>query len=220
MTNMKQKEDLIISDSLDRMFTDRLGERQRKLERMSEMEHRAGKAKTLSLNKRVLGAVAACVIVLIMVAPIMKEEIVPLDYCRINVAEQEYRAAFPDQNEIDVLMAKQDFDNALKKVKHELKKSDTALKEYRAISIEDIAEEWAYEEQEEQIINSELRWTYIYLLLKTGQDNVAKKELKRYMKHKEWCNNWDDALALQAAFEEKDKNYFEKWVTFYASLLK
>ena len=109
----------------------------------------------------------------------------------------DFRAASPELTEISNLMEKEDFDNALEKAEAALERSEEALKMYY-----ETAEMWGdddaikYDEEMEWVVNSELRWIYIYLLVKQGRKKDAKKELKRYLKYPDYCEHEAEAKAL------------------------
>ena len=57
--------------------------------------------------------------------------------------------------------------------------------------------------EEEQLANSELRWTYIYLLVCTGDRREAIKQLKIYLKQKEFCEHEVEAKRLLKELKKK-----------------
>lgn len=111
------------------------------------------------------------------------------------------RSASTDITEIKDLMDKPDYQNALEKTAKALKHSDMEIKE-----LDDVSYVWAdegmrYEEETELQMNSELRWTYVYLLLKCGNNKEAKKQLKLYLKHEEYAAHVDEAKVLLASLK-------------------
>jgi hypothetical protein len=107
------------------------------------------------------------------------------------------RAASPELTEISNLMEKEDYENALEKTEAALERSEEALKMYY-----ETEESWGdedaikYDEEMEWVLNSELRWIYIYLLVKQGRKKDAKKELKRYLKYPDYWEHEVEAKAL------------------------
>lgn len=184
------------ADGLTARIAYRLGERQQKLERMAAWERHTASGKMRPLFLTV--AIAACVAALLLFSPFWRSGTSPIDELGIAAPTlTEYRAASPEMTEIAQLLEKENFDEALQKSEKALRKSDDMIKELYAV-----AEMWGddeavlYDLNLEQTANSELRWTYIYLLVKQGRNRDAKKELKRYLKTPEYCEHEADAKAL------------------------
>jgi len=129
-------------------------------------------------------AVIACVVVVLFVtAPLWKSPASPLDELGIEAPKlTEFRAASPEHTEIAALIEKKNYDDALVKVEKSLRQSDLSLKEMSGVAEDWDDESLLYEEEAEMVQNSELRWTYIYLLVRKDRNNEARKELKRYLK--------------------------------------
>lgn len=130
----------------------------------------------------IMAAVAVCAVV-VLVAVLWKTPASPLDELGIEPPKAtEYRSATPEQVEIATLIEKQNYDVALARVEKSLKQSDLSLKEMAGVADDWDDEALLYEEEAEMVQNSELRWTYIYLLVRKDQKSLARKELKRYLK--------------------------------------
>ena len=184
------------SDELTERIANRLGERQQKLERMAEWD-RKEKAPIRLRPIFVTFGVAACIGVLFFFTPFGESESL-LDELDISApAMTEYRAAIPEMNEIASLMEKEDFETALKRTETALNRSDESIK-----MLEEVAIDWGdddavrYDQEMERAVNSELRWIYIYLLIKQGHKKDAKKQIKVYLKYPDFCEHEVEAKAL------------------------
>lgn len=184
------------ADTMTLLITERLGERKRKLNRMAEME-REIRAKKNRRNYITRPLLAASILAALFAWPIYRAQMSPLDRLGIQPpATTEYRTANTETAEIALLMENKDYEQALAQTKNALDKSDLAIKELRGVSIDWNNEELMYEENLERSANSELRWTYIYLLVKLRQNKDAKKQLKRYIKDKQFSEHRTEAIAL------------------------
>lgn len=124
------------------------------------------------------------------------------DTMTLGLDDEIIRSASADITEIKDLLDRPDYAAALEKTSEALRHSDMELKE-----LDDVSYVWAddgmkYEEEMELQMNSELRWTYIYLLLKTGNDKVAKKELKKYLGRPESAQHLEEAKQLLASLKK------------------
>lgn len=185
------------ADELTNRIADRLGERQQKLERMAEWE-RLDKKSTHIRPLFMTLAIAACIAALFFFSPFGQSGQSYLDDLGIaSPSLTDFRAGSPELTEISNLMEKEDFDNALEKAEAALARSEEALKMYY-----ETEELWGddeaikYDKELEWEVNSELRWVYIYLLVKQGHKKDAKKELKRYLKYPDYCEHEAEAKAL------------------------
>lgn len=186
------------ADALTQRIADRLGARQQKLDLMEQWQ-RSSKG-TPRLRRLYIGAaVAAGLAALTIVVPIWRQNATsPLDELGIERPQlTEYRSAESVAAEIDRLIDEENYELALRKTQKALKGSDLTLDELTYVpELWDDQEEAQYEEAAERAHNSDLRWTYIYLLLKTGDEKTAKKELKKYLKHPEYCEHEQEAREL------------------------
>ena len=185
------------ADELTQRIADRLGERKKKLERMADWETQEKKG--FSFHPiLVTMAVAACVGALFFFSPFVGTEQSLVDEMGIESPSlTDYRAATPMMTEIAELMEKEEYEKALEKTEAALNKSDEAIK-----MLGDAAEAWGddeairYDRELELAVNSELRWTYIYLLVKQGREKDAKKEINNYLKRPEYCEHEAEAKDL------------------------
>ena len=175
----------------------RLGERKRKLERMAEMEHRLARRTTVRLYTSIVSAVAAVVLLTLVLVPLWRMQMSPLDKTGISQPTfSDYRSGNADIVEITKLMNRQDYKQALTVTKKALHTSDIALKELYGKDVEFDDEELVYEEEWERNTNSELRWAYIYLLVKLDDVKEARRQLHKYLKAKDYCQHQAEAKAL------------------------
>ena len=175
----------------------RLGERKRKLERMAEMEHRLARRTTVRLYTSIVSAVAAVVLLTLVLVPLWRMQMSPLDKTGISQPTfSDYRSGNADIVEITKLMNRQDYKQALTVTKKALHTSDIALKDLYGKDVEFDDEELVYEEELERNTNSELRWAYIYLLVKLDDVKEARRQLHKYLKAKDYCQHQAEANAL------------------------
>ena len=93
-------------------------------------------------------------------------------------------------------MNRQDYKQALTVTKKALHTSDMALKDLYGQDVELDDEELVYEKELEGNNNSELRWAYIYLLMKLDDVKEARRQLYKYLKAKDYCQHQAEAKAL------------------------
>lgn len=186
-----------VADGDTMLIVARLGERKRKLERMAEMEHRLARRTTVRLYTSIVSAVAAVVLLTLVLVPLWRMQISPLDKTGISQPTfSDYRSGNADIAEITKLMNRQDYKQALTVTKKALHTSDIALKDLYGKDVEFDDEELVYEEELERNTNSELRWAYIYLLVKLDDVKEARRQLHKYLKAKDYCQHQAEAKAL------------------------
>ena len=186
-----------VADGDTMLIVARLGERKRKLERMAEMEHRLARRTTVRLYTSIVSAVAAVALLTLVLVPLWRMQIPPLDKTGISQPTfSDYRSGNADIAEITKLMNRQDYKQALTVTKKALHTSDIALKDLYGKDVEFDDEELVYEEELERNTNSELRWAYIYLLVKLDDVKEARRQLHKYLKAKDYCQHQAEAKAL------------------------
>lgn len=186
-----------VADGDTMLIVARLGERKRKLERMAEMEHRLARRTTARLYTSIVSAMAAVVLFTLVLVPLWRMQISPLDKTGISQPTfSDYRSGNADIAEITKLMNRQDYKQALTVTKKALHTSDIALKDLYGKDVEFDDEELVYEEELERNNNSELRWAYIYLLVKLDDVKEARRQLHKYLKAKDYCQHQAEAKAL------------------------
>ena len=185
------------ADADTMLIVERLGERKRKLERMSEMEHRLARRTTARLYTSIVSAVAAVILLTLVLVPLWRMQIPPLDKTGISQPTfSDYRSGNADIAEITKLMDRQDYKQALTVTEKALHTSDIALKDLYGQDVELDDEELVYEKELEGNNNSELRWAYIYLLVKLDDVKEARRQLHKYLKAKDYCQHQAEAKAL------------------------
>lgn len=185
------------ADPTTLLIAERLGERKKKLDRMAEMENGMQTGKGKRRNLLILSSVAACVLAALLVWPIYRAQMSPIDRLGIETPSMtEFRSANAEFAEISSLVERKDYDLALQKTRKALAQSDMAVRELDGIGMDCDNEEMAYEEELEKSANSELRWTYIYLLVRLNHNDEARKQLKIYMKNRQFCGHSAEAMAL------------------------
>lgn len=192
----QEKETTIPNDELTALITRRLGERQQKLQMMEQWERPASqKAHIRPLYW--VAAVTACLAVVVWLRPWAGSN----DYLEeLGIeapAMTTYRGSSSEMAEITSLIKTEQYALALDKVTKELKESDWYLETLYGICEAMGNDEDIYEYEAEMQQNSELRWTRIFLLLKTGQEKEASKEVKRYLRNPDYCQHLDEAKALK-----------------------
>lgn len=186
-----------VADADTMLIVARLGERKRKLERMAEMEQRLARRTTARLYTSIVSAMAAVVLLTLVLVPLWRMQISPLDKTGISQPKfSDYRSGNADIAEITKLMNRQDYKQALTVTKKALHTSDIALKDLYGKDVEFDDEELVYEEELERNTNSELRWAYIYLLVKLDDVKEARRQLHKYLKAKDYCQHQAEAKAL------------------------
>lgn len=186
-----------VADADTMLIVARLGERKRKLERMAEIEHRLARRTTARLYTSIVSAMAAVVLLTLVLVPLWRMQISPLDKTGISQPTfSDYRSGNVDIAEITKLMNRQDYKQALTVTKKALHTSDIALKDLYGKDVEFDDEELVYEEELERNTNSELRWAYIYLLVKLDDVKEARRQLHKYLKAKDYCQHQAEAKAL------------------------
>lgn len=186
-----------VADADTMLIVARLGERKRKLERMAEMEQRLARRTTARLYTSIVSAMAAVVLLTLVLVPLWRMQISPLDKTGISQPTfSDYRSGNADIAEITKLMNRQDYKQALTVTKKALHTSDIALKDLYGKDVGFDDEELVYEEELERNTNSELRWAYIYLLVKLDDVKEARRQLHKYLKAKDYCQHQAEAKAL------------------------
>ena len=185
------------ADELTNRIANRLGERQKKLEQMEKWERQEKKPVRLR-PIFVTMVVAACIAALFFFSPFGGPDQSLVDELGIATPNMtEFRAANKDMTEIANLMENEDYEKALEKTEKALNRSDKSLKMLAEVAAEwDDDEAVRYDQELEWAVNSELRWTYIYLLVKQGHKKEARKELKHYLQYPEYCEHEAEAKDL------------------------
>ena len=182
-------------NDVDKLIAGRLGERQRKLERIGAIEtavvHK--RKRNLSILYTAI-SIAACVALLVIVNPFAAGDRRAFTMEKPDFST--FRAALPELVQVEALIDAGDYYKALDLVEVKLKESDKNIKYAEKEPMFD-DEEWMYEYKSEKLLNGELRWTYIYLLFMVECDHTAVKELKKYLKDEEFCLHREEAKNMR-----------------------
>lgn len=189
-------------DITTKVIIQRLAERRRKMQFMHDMDKKHSSRIILTRTIPLL-VIAACLLVVFLVTPLWRSSTSPLDELGIQPDITAVRAADPAMTEIASLIERQDYSRALTRTKRALENSDYDIKQFTGMWIvwEDTSdpeyiEQLRYEEQQLFVANSELRWTYIYLLVRENQTKEACKQLRKYLKDKDYCDHREEAEQL------------------------
>lgn len=192
---MEEVFDKTKADELEQRIADRLGKRQEKLEQMESWEKPARTAKIRPLY--MVLAAAACIVAVVLMRPLWTTAPSPLDELGIEAPQfSDFRAASPEVKKIEQMMEEGKYEEALVRIRKSLELSDWTLAELAGVADAWDSEEMEYEEEMDRLENSELRWTYIYLLIKTGDTKEARKQLKIYLKDRTHCEHREEAKEL------------------------
>ena len=179
-------------DELTQVIVERLAERQRKIDRMKEMStpHRR-----ISLYGGATLAVAACVAVIAVFN--LFSNVSPLDEAGIGKPEMsQLRGTSSSMTKIYGFLDNEEYAAAERLARKTIDGLEANLDLYRELPPEYDSEEEAYEAKHEMVTLSQLRWTYIYLLVKQDKKQIAIKQLKIYIKDKEHAEHYDEAKKL------------------------
>ena len=200
---MEQNETTMVpQDELTDRIASRLGARQQKLEQMEQWDKAPAKRTITRLRPLfVCLAVAACLAAVVWVAP-WQSSTNPLDELGIGTPEiTVYRSASSDANAINALIDQGKYEEALNKVEAALAHSDdeVSLAEEFADAVGD--DEAIYDTMLAYQENAQLRWMKIYLLVKLELNKDAKRELKTYLRYREFAEHVDEAEELRKALK-------------------
>lgn len=195
--------DTYTDDVLSAIIIDRLGERQKKIDRMEELNRKYSSKSTALHYTYIAATVAACILAVWVLYPVQNKNMEMLENLGIVYSQNEFRAASQDLAEISNMIESKKYDDALVKTRDLLSHSDLVIDEFDGVGFEWNDEELMYAMEEEQLANSELRWTYIYLLVCTGERCEAIKQLNIYLKQKEFCEHEVEAKKLLKELKKK-----------------
>ncbi|MBO5880791.1 MAG: hypothetical protein J6Q57_04015 [Paraprevotella sp.] len=187
-------------DELTCRIVQRLAERQRKVKQMEEWEHHAGTS-TKRFVMTVM-SVAACVTLLWLLIPSNSVSVV--DELGIRPDMTEFRSALPELSAIQQMLDASEYEKALIVVQKILNQSDSTLQVLKSEDIP-LEEDVEYEMHFERVMNSELRWLYIYLLTKSERYDIVLTQLELYMKDESNAPHIATAKALYETIKEKNK---------------
>lgn len=179
-------------DKIEQRIVDRLGNRQNKIEKMSSWEQAAGNR--VRRLYTVL-SVAACLAVAFISTNLLQGGSAIEELGIAAPRMEQFRAAVPELAKVEQLINDGEYYKALDIAGAALEKSN---KEVMALEKNSFPgdEEWEYEYAGERLLNSELRWAYIYLLVMVERDDTAVEQLKIYLQDTAYCNHREEAEAL------------------------
>ena len=187
-----------MNDDIQQKIVERLGERKRKLDSIEAWE-RASRKRRISFYTVV--SVAASLLLVLLLNPFAATGVDVYDELGImQPSFGSYRASVNDIAEVERLIDEGNVYEALDLVEKLLKASEHRIKHSEKNAMPD-DEEWIYEQQSEKMLNAELRWNYIYLLIVLECENTAVRELKRYISNEEFCVHRTDAEKLLKALD-------------------
>lgn len=171
------------ADELTLRIAERLGKRQEKLDRMAEWEPKSQRVKLHPIVISALAIAACLVVAFIIQMPKTNSFDNPLDELGIAAPGFDvYRSAVPELSEITQLISEQKYADALPKVEEALEHSDMNLRELE-VALQDSDDEVLNDEKEtEQVVNGELLWAHIYLLVRENRNVEACEQIDLYLK--------------------------------------
>ena len=183
-------------DEVERLVVDGLARRQEKLDRIARWESTA-KYRVRALYAAI--SAAACIAIVFVTGNLFQDGGSVIDELGIQAPRMEvFRSAAPEFMVVENFMADGEYYKALDAAAAALKKSDKTVKAYEKEAAWG-DEEWEYEYKYERLMNSEMRWAYIYLLVLADCEKDAVKELKRYLEDEEYCQHKDEAESMLRA---------------------
>ena len=186
-------------DDVERLVVDRLAKRQEKLDRIARWESVA-KYRVRALYAAI--SAAACIAIVFVTGDLFggSDGSSVIDELGIQAPHMGvFRSAAPEFMVVENYMAEGEYYKALDVAEAALKKSDKTVKAYEKEPCWD-DEEWEYEYKYERLMNSEMRWAYIYLLVIADCEKDAVKELKKYLKDMDYCQHKGEAESMLRAF--------------------
>lgn len=190
-------------DILSAIITDRLGERQKKIDRMKEWDRKDSFKSSALRFGYIVTTIAACALAVWVLYPVQNKNMEMLEDLGIVYSKSEFRAALQDMSEISNMIESKKYDDALIKTKDLMSQSDLVIDEFDGVGFNWNDEEQVYALKEEKLANHELRWTYIYLLVCTDDRREAIKQLKIYLKDKDYCEYETEAKKLLNELKKK-----------------
>ena len=170
------------ADELTLRIADRLGKRQEKIDCMAEWERGSRRMELRPITLSALAIAACLVVVFIIQIPRTSNSSNPLDELGIAAPSFElYRSAVPELSEITHLISDQKYIEALPKVHEALEHSDLNLRELEMALQNNDDEVLSDEKETEQVLNGELRWAYIWLLVFDNNNEKALEQIDLYL---------------------------------------
>lgn len=195
---MEDKINTEVMDKLDLLIADRLGERDRKMKRIEEWNAPKKGVKTVYVAISIL-SVAACLAIVFFAANPWENNLGDsnMSQWKVSLDMNSFRSADPSKKRIMELMDKEKYEEALRECKDMIVQSDMKLQQQTSNNLGVIDEEQEYENELLTAENEEIRWVYIYLLVKTNEATEALEQLNRYIEGSWAGEHMDEAVALR-----------------------
>lgn len=192
----------IENDRLMDCIIERLGERQYKMMKMAEMERSSRRIfEYFGVGGLLVAACVACIVVFVPFRKVVIHE--PSNIVQPSLSAYRSGTQF-NAEEIEALLEREEYEEAMIRMRSVLDESDK-----RVASVNNIApaddEELMYEKERALVENSEIRWMYIYLLLKNDKQEQAIKELEIYIKNKKYALYIDEAKTMLRNLRKKNR---------------
>lgn len=203
---MDRKQSIQDMDNLDLLIVERLGERDRKIKRIEKWNTYNSGLKTTYAVISVLSVAACLAFVFLVASPWTDNEsgdnINDLD---ISLDRNYFRSADSEMKEVMGSIDKKQYEIAIQQCKELLEQSDIILSQLESNKPNVMDEEQEYELEMQKAENEEIRWTYIFLLVKNNEATEALEHLDRYIEGSNRSAHMDEALALREKIKKMKK---------------
>ncbi|MBR2637446.1 MAG: hypothetical protein IKD40_01200 [Bacteroidaceae bacterium] len=182
---------------VDERIVERLKERGRKLSQMKIWD----KKKSGNFFYRYLALAVAASVAMFMMVDLWRSNGNVIERLGIDVpAVESYRSAVPELANINMFLNDGKFYDAIDAAEDILEHSDWIIEQMEMFLIEG-DEEMEYQYHAEKMMNSEIRWAYIYALVMIEAEKTALKELKKYLQDEQFCAHREEAEAMLDALD-------------------
>lgn len=164
------------ADALTQRIVDGLGRRQQKINRMREWEHSRASQRKMTFYAAV--ACAACLAIGVLLRPFYPSKQIENNLSVPSFTE--WRGVSSDTQQLGEWIDAEQYGEALHLVEKLLTESDSIVRSW-SDSDTVVDEEATYERELIRMDNEELRWAYIYILIKMGKKTEAVVQLEYYV---------------------------------------
>lgn len=173
---------------LDDRITKQIGDYKEKRDRISMMEQKIRLSKPNSVSsfnkKYFVTSIAACIAIAIFVMPFIHNRSNILDELNIEQPSlSDFRAASPTAADIDDVMSRKEYADALPKIEAALASSADELAKLEDLFILD-EEALLYEKEVAIAHHYQLEWTHIYVLIQLERNSEAIDALQSFVEYK------------------------------------
>lgn len=189
-------------NALDAIIAIRLGERKRKLDRMAKWEQK-GKSHKRTFQIASVFVVAACMVAIFFAPMLEKESLSPLDELGIRPEIPTFRGMSQDMDRLTNLVENGAYEDAMPLCESILQESEQDVGDMERYCVNTDDEEAEYELELAKSQNAEIRWMYIYILVRLEKNDEAINQIKKYMKHSRFCVHMEEAKELKKALQNK-----------------